>query len=44
MPARLGAGGVEEIVEIGLTDEELGNLRAAAEAVRSKVADLSNLG
>ena len=44
VPAKLGAGGVKEVVEIGLTDEELGNLRAAAEAVRSKVADLSNLG
>ena len=43
VPAKLGAGGVVEVVEIGLTDEELGNLRAAAEAVRSKVADLSNL-
>jgi len=38
--ARLGAGGVQEVLELGLTIEELHALRTAAEAVRAKVADL----
>jgi malate/lactate dehydrogenase len=42
-PARLGRGGVEEIVELELTDEELANLREAAEAVRTKQADVDAL-
>jgi malate dehydrogenase len=41
VPARLGRGGIEEIVELPLTDEELSNLRTAADAVRSKQADVS---
>ncbi len=40
VPARIGAGGVEEIVELELTESELSALRAAAEAVRAKVAEL----
>jgi len=44
VPARLGAGGVKEIVELPLTDGEVSGLRAAGEAVRSKCADLSKLG
>jgi malate dehydrogenase len=43
VPARLGRGGVEEIIELPLTDAELTNLREAAEAVRSKQADVANL-
>ena len=43
VPARLGRRGVEEVVELPLTDEELGNLREAAEAVRSKQADVAKL-
>jgi malate dehydrogenase len=43
VPARLGRGGVQEVVELPLTDEELANLREAAEAVRSKQADVSKL-
>jgi malate dehydrogenase len=44
VPARLGKGGVEEIVELDLNEEELGALRGAAEAIRAKCADLEGLG
>jgi malate dehydrogenase len=44
VPARLGRRGVEEVVELPLTDGELANLREAAEAVRSKQADVAKLG
>ncbi|MGZ4205560.1 MAG: malate dehydrogenase [Actinomycetota bacterium] len=43
VPARLGAGGVKEVVELTLTDTELSGLRAAGEAVRTKCADVSKL-
>jgi malate dehydrogenase len=43
VPARLGSGGVEEIVELELNDEELAALRGAAEGIRAKCADLSSL-
>jgi malate dehydrogenase len=43
VPARLGAGGVQEVVELPLADDELKALRGAAEAVRAKCADLSKL-
>ncbi len=43
VPARLGRAGVEEIVELPLTDAEVANLRDAAEAVRSKQADVAKL-
>jgi malate dehydrogenase len=43
VPARLGRGGVEQVVELPLTGEELANLREAAEAVRSKQADVAKL-
>ena len=43
VPARLGRGGVEEIVELDLNDEELAQLRAAAEGIRAKCADLATL-
>ena len=43
VPARLGRGGVEGIVELDLNDEELGALRAAAEGIRAKCADLATL-
>jgi malate dehydrogenase len=43
VPAKLGRGGVEEVVELPLADAELANLREAAEAVRSKQADVSKL-
>ncbi len=44
VPARLGKAGVEEIVELPLTDEELAGLREAAVAVKAKVAELADLG
>jgi malate dehydrogenase len=43
VPARLGRGGVEEIVELDLSDDEVGKLREAAEGIRAKCADLSKL-
>jgi malate dehydrogenase len=43
VPARLGRGGVEEIVELDLNDAEMGALRGAAEGIRTKCADLSKL-
>ena len=43
VPARIGKGGVQEVVEVGLDDAEVTALRAAAEAVRSKQADVASL-
>jgi malate dehydrogenase len=43
VPARLGRGGVEAIVELDLSEEELSRLREAAEGIRAKCADLSKL-
>ena len=43
VPAKLGRGGVEEIVELDLSDDEVGKLREAAEGIRAKGADLSKL-
>jgi malate dehydrogenase len=43
VPARLGRGGVTEVVELPLTEAELADLREAAEAVRSKQADVAKL-
>jgi malate dehydrogenase len=44
VPAKIGKGGVKEIVELPLSDHELEALRTAAEAVRAKQADVANLG
>jgi len=41
--ARIGAGGVQEIVERKLTDSELDALRTAADAVKAKAADVATL-
>jgi malate dehydrogenase len=43
VPARLGAGGVEEIVELDLNEDEVAKLREAAEGIRAKCADLATL-
>ena len=43
VPAKLGRGGVEEIVELDLSDDEIAKLREAAEGIRAKCADLSKL-
>jgi malate dehydrogenase len=40
LPARLGAGGVKEIVELDLNGDELGQLREAADAIRAKCEEL----
>ena len=42
VPVKLGAGGIEEIVELDLTDEEQTALQASAEAVRDVVAVLGS--
>lgn len=41
VPVKLGAGGVEEVVDLKLNDEELAALRKSADAVRSSMAVMS---
>ena len=41
VPVKLGAGGVEQIVELDLTDDERGALAASADAVREVVGVLT---
>jgi malate dehydrogenase len=41
--AKLGAGGVQKVVETPLSETELAALHAAAEAVRAKQADVADL-
>ncbi|MEA2023619.1 MAG: malate dehydrogenase [Actinomycetota bacterium] len=41
--AKLGAGGVTEVYETPLTEEEIAGLREAAVAVKAKVADLEEI-
>src|SRR5437588_12092164 len=43
VPARLGTRGVEEIMELDLSEQELALLREAAEGIRSKCEDLGKL-
>ncbi len=43
VPARLGAGGVEEVIELPLTDRERQDLHEAAGAVRAKVTEMAEL-
>jgi malate dehydrogenase len=40
VPAKLGAGGIEEVVELDLTDEEQAAFHRSADAVREVVAVL----
>src|SRR4051812_18960628 len=42
VPVKLGAGGVEEIVELDLTDDERSALQTSADAVREVVSVLSS--
>ena len=42
VPVKLGAGGIEEIVELDLTGEEQTALQASADAVRDVVAVLGS--
>src|SRR5438093_671711 len=44
VPARLGRGGVEEIVELDLNEGELSALRQAADGIRTKCEDLAKRG
>lgn len=44
VPVKLGAGGVEEIIEIKLTDEESAALKKSAAAVEELKGTLKNLG
>ncbi|MEO8323242.1 MAG: malate dehydrogenase, partial [Actinomycetota bacterium] len=41
VPAKLGKGGVTEIVELDLNDGELAKLSEAAEAIRTKCDELA---
>jgi malate dehydrogenase len=41
VPVKLGAGGIEEVVELDLADEERAALAASADAVREVVSVLS---
>lgn len=43
VPARLSRNGVAEIIELELNEQELAALRAAAEGIRAKCADLASL-
>jgi malate dehydrogenase len=43
VPVLLSPSGVEEIVELDLNEDEVGALRAAAEGIRAKCADLATL-
>ena len=44
VPVKLGAGGVEEIIEIKLTDAEQKALNHSADAVRTLVNDMKKMG
>ena len=44
MPCKLGKGGLQEIIEVELTDAEREELAKSAEAVRSTMETLESLG
>ena len=41
LPCKLGPGGIEEIIELDLSDEETAALKASSEAVREVVGVLT---
>ena len=43
VPTKLGAGGIEEILELKLTDKESADLKASAESVRTNVSKMNEL-
>lgn len=43
VPAKLGANGIEQIIEVKLTDKEASDLKASAESVRKNVAKMAEL-
>jgi malate dehydrogenase len=43
VPVKLGAAGIEEIIEIDLSDEEKGELASSAGAVKELVEAMANL-
>ena len=43
VPAKLGKGGVQEIVELDLNEDETTQLKEAAEAIRSKCQELDSV-
>ena len=43
LPARLGRGGVKEVVELQLDEPEVRTLRGAAEGIRERCSDLTKL-
>src|SRR2546428_6202718 len=43
VPARLGASGVEDIMELDLNEQELRALREAAQGIKAKCADLAHI-
>lgn len=42
VPAKLGRGGVQEIIELELTDDEAKQLREAADAIKAKCEELAS--
>ncbi|MCL2632151.1 MAG: malate dehydrogenase [Coriobacteriia bacterium] len=40
VPVRLGKGGVEEIIELDLSDQELASLAAAADSIKAQLSEL----
>ncbi len=43
MPVKLGAGGMQEIVQLNLSDEEATALRGSAAAVQELVDSMANM-
>jgi len=41
VPCRIGKNGIEEVVELSLTDKELGELKRSAESIRSLIKGLA---